>query len=324
MSDSTLRIVFMGTPFFAVPSLRALQNLPRDAALRSAVVAVVTQPDRPAGRGKRVGVSAVKVEALNAGLPVLQPENLRGAEGFALLESTAPDLIVVAAYAQILSRKILSLPRFGCINVHASLLPLYRGASPISGAIRDGRQETGVTIMQMEAGLDTGPIISQVRVRIEDEDTTESLTLKLADLGARELSATISPWVNGELVPRPQDSERASMTRPLRKDDGRIDWNLPAEVIARHVRAMFPWPGASTTAGGTLLKVLEVKPTDLPMGTSAAPGTLLYDGTDPLVQARAGAVRLSRVQPAGRKPMSGAEWLRGAPSLRGTMLGDVR
>jgi methionyl-tRNA formyltransferase len=324
MSESTLRIVFMGTPYFAVPSLRALQNLQRDTALRSAVVAVVTQPDRPAGRGKRVGASPVKVEALNAGLPVVQPENLRGAEGFALLESTAPDLIVVAAYAQILSRKILNLPRFGCINVHASLLPLYRGASPISGAIRDGRQETGVTIMQMEAGLDTGPIISQVRVHIEDDDTTESLTVKLADLGAKELSATISPWVNGEIQPRPQDSERASMTRPLRKDDGRIDWNLPAEVIARHVRAMFPWPGASTTAGGILLKVLEVNLTDLPLGTSAAPGILLYDGTDPLVRARAGAVRLLRVQPAGRKPMSGAEWFRGAPSLRGTMLGDVR
>ena len=322
MTEGDLRILFMGTPPFAVPSLQALLNLPRDTALRSAVVGVVTQPDRPSGRGKRLTAGAVKLEAVKAGLAVYQPESLRGAEGFALLESAAPDLIVVAAYAQILSRKILSLPRYGCINVHASLLPLYRGASPISGAIRDGRTETGVTIMQMEAGLDTGPIIRQVRLPIADDDTTESLTAKLADLGAKELSATIPLWVNGEIRPRPQDSELASMTRPLRKEDGRINWNLPPAVIERHTRAMYPWPGATTTAGGALLKVLEVKPADLHSGTSGAPGTLLYDGIDPLVCALNSAVRLLRVQPAGRKPMSGAEWLRGAPFLRGTILGD--
>jgi methionyl-tRNA formyltransferase len=323
MSESALRIVFMGTPPFAVPSLQALLNLPRDTALNSTVVGVFTQPDRPAGRGKRLTAGAVKIEAVTAGLPLCQPESLRGAEGFGSLESLTPDLIVVAAYAQILSRKILSLPRYGCINVHASLLPLYRGASPISGAIRDGRIETGVTIMQMEAGLDTGPIIRQVRIPIADDDTTESLTVKLADLGAKELSATIPLWVTGEMHPRPQDSERASMTRPLRKDDGKIDWNLPAEVIERHTRAMYPWPGATTSAGGMLLKVLEAKPADVPSGSSCPPGTLLYDGTDPLVCVRNGALRLLRVQPAGRKPMSGAEWLRGAPSLRGAILGDT-
>ncbi len=324
MTDSVLRIVFMGTPYFAVPSLRALLNLPRDAAFSSAIVGVVTQPDRPAGRGKRLSAGPVKIEALKTGLPILQPETLRGAEGFSLLESTGPDLIVVAAYAQILSRKILSLPRYGCINVHASLLPLYRGASPISGAILDGRTETGVTIMQMEAGLDTGPIIRQVRIPIADNDTTESLTLKLADLGANELTLTIPLWVSGEIQPRPQDGELASMTRPLRKEDGRINWNLPAAVIERHIRAMYPWPGAATTAGGALLKVLEAKSADLPSAASAPPGALLHDGTDPLVCARDGAVRLLRVQPAGRKPMSGAEWLRGAPSLRGAVLGDAR
>ena len=322
MTASELRIVFMGAPVFAIPSLRALLNLRRDSAFHAKVVGVFTQPDRPAGRGKRLTAPPVKIEALNAGLSVFQPESLRSPEGLAMLETTAPDLIVVAAYAQILPRSILNLPRFGCINVHASLLPLYRGASPVSGAIRDGRDETGVSIMLMEAGLDTGPILSQVRLPIADDDTAASLTTKLAELGALELSAAIPPWINGEIQPRPQDSSLASMTRPLRKDDGRINWNLPADVIVRHTRAMFPWPGATTMAGGNLLKVLDAKSAALPAGLPASPGTLRQQENGAIVVARDGAVRLLRVQPAGRKPMSGAEWLRGAPALSGAVLGD--
>ncbi len=322
MAERALRIVFMGTPAFAVPSLNAVLNLKDDGFRDTEVVGVVTQPDRPAGRGKRLTAPPVKEAALAAGLPVFQPESLRQAEGLGLLESLAPDLIVVAAFAQILPRAILRLPRYGSINVHASLLPRYRGASPISAAIRDGRLETGVSIMQMEAGLDTGPILSQVHLPIDEDDTTDSLTKKLAELGARELRATIPRWVHGEIEPTPQDSSLASMTRPLRKEDGRIDWNRPADVIVRHVRAMFPWPGATTRAGGNPLKILQAKRAEFTGLGSVAAGTVGQQGNEALVTAREGAVHLVRVQPAGRKPMSGAEWLRGFPTMRGTILGD--
>ncbi|MGH2345163.1 MAG: methionyl-tRNA formyltransferase, partial [Chloroflexota bacterium] len=205
MGERELRIVFMGTPAFAVPSLRAISTLRDDGCDAAVVVGVITQPDRPAGRGKRLTAPPIKEAAGAAGLPVFQPESLRRPEALSLVESLAPDLIVVAAFAQILPRAILKLPRYHCINVHASLLPLYRGASPISAAIRDGRQETGVSIMQMEAGLDTGPILSQVHMPIDDDDTTESLTMKLADIGARELRAIIDPLASGEVESKPQD-----------------------------------------------------------------------------------------------------------------------
>lgn len=322
MHQSEPRIVFMGTPAFAVASLRALLGSSEDSAPAGRVVGVFTQPDRPAGRRGLVTPSPVKEAALAAGIPVLQPERLRAPEGFAMLESVAPDLIVVAAYAHILSQRILDLPRFGCLNVHASLLPLYRGASPVSAAILDGQTTSGVSIMLMEAGLDTGPVLSQASLPIETDDTTASLTEKLARLGAEELAATIGPWVEGRIEPRPQDEALATMTRPLRKEDGLIHWSRPARYIARQVRAMFPWPGAFTPMHGTILKVLAAEAVTHAVPPGLEPGRVTQVGGEPFVGTGEGALRLTRVQPAGRKGMSGAEWLRGSPAAIGGVLGE--
>jgi len=314
----------MGTPAFAVASLLALLRPQEKPAPPTRVVGVFTQPDRPAGRHGLLTPPPVKEAALATGIPVFQPERLRSPEGFAMLESVAPDLIVVAAYAHILPRKILELPRFGSLNVHASLLPLYRGASPISAAIMDGQTLSGVSIMLMDAGLDTGPVLTQASLPILDDDTTASLTEKMAQLGARELAAIIRPWIEGRIEPRPQDEALATMTRPLRKDDGRIQWRWPAWKIARQTRAMFPWPGAFTSLNGTLLKVLavEVLSPASPSAPAPAPGTIAQVGGEPVVGTGEGALRLARVQPAARKAMSGAEWIRGTPTALGSILED--
>ncbi|HVA91559.1 MAG TPA: methionyl-tRNA formyltransferase [Chloroflexota bacterium] len=323
MSQREVRIVFMGTPAFAVPSLRALLQLGEDGVPAARLVGVFTQPDRPAGRGQRLTPPPVKEAALAAGIPVFQPERLPRAEALSLLESVSPDLIVVAAYARILSPRVLDLPRFGCLNVHASLLPLYRGASPISAAILDGVKNTGVSIMRMEAGLDTGPVLAQASLPIGDDDTTGSLTEKLALLGARELAVIIQPWIAGSIEPRPQNEAVATVTRPLRKEDGRIHWGQPAQAIARQVRAMFPWPGTSTLSEGVILKVLAADVAPCPEPASMAPvGAVAQRHGEPLVATGDGTLRLARVQPAGRKAMSGAEWLRGSPAALGGILGE--
>ncbi|HWE60992.1 MAG TPA: methionyl-tRNA formyltransferase [Chloroflexota bacterium] len=317
-----LRIVFMGTPAFAVPSLRALLSINEIDGTPIHVVGVVTQPDRPAGRGRRLTASPVKTEALAAGIPVQQPEHLRRPEALQALQALAPDLIVVAAFAQILSKRVLDLPRCGCLNVHASLLPRYRGAAPIQAAILDGAPETGVCIMRMEAGLDTGPVLACYREPILPDDTAESLGARLAMGGAELLLRTVPDWVRGAIVPEPQDETQATVTRPLRKEDGRIDWQLPAAYIERQVRAMFPWPGAYTTAGGALLKVRAASVVSAPTA-GQTPGTLLAapEGPYPLVVTGDGLLALREVQPAGRRPMAGADWLRGIPAVRGTVLG---
>jgi len=322
MHRSESRIVFMGTPAFAAASLRALLQPQAEPAPAARVVGVFTQPDRPAGRHGVITPSPVKEAALAAGIPVFQPERLRSPEGFAMLESVAPDLIVVAAYAHILPRRVLDLPRYGCLNLHASLLPLYRGASPISAAIMDGQARSGVSIMLMEAGLDTGPVLTQASLPIRDDDTTASLTEKLARLGARELAAIIGPWIEGRIEPRPQDEALATMTRPLRKEDGRIQWHWPAWKIARQTRAMFPWPGAFTSLNGTLLKVLAVEALSPASPSAPAPGLITQVGGEAVVGTGEGSLRLARVQPAGRKAMSGAEWLRGTPAALGSILED--
>ena len=322
MGDGEIRVVFMGTPAFAVPSLEALLALGAVDGVQLRVVATYTQPDRPAGRGNRLAPPPVKEAALAAGLRVEQPERLRRAEPLAALVALAPDLIVVAAYAQILSQRVLDLPRFGCLNVHASLLPRYRGAAPIQAALVAGDAESGVCIMGMEAGLDTGPVLGCYRESIRDDDTAKRLAERLALGGAALLARTVPAWVRGEIVPVAQDEALATMTRPLRKEDGRVVWEGAAAAIERQVRAMYPWPGAWTLAGGALLKILEA--TCVQGGAAGqVPGTVLSDpqGSDPAVVTGGGLLVLARVQPAGRRAMSGAEWLRGAQGARGQVLG---
>ena len=322
MGGSEIRIVFMGTPAFAVPSLDALLALGAAGGVPARVVAVYTQPDRPAGRGNRLAPSPVKAAALAAGLLVEQPERLRRPEPLAVLAALAPDLIVVAAYAQILSQRVLDLPRFGCLNVHASLLPRYRGAAPIQAALLAGDSRSGVCIMRMEAGLDTGPMLGCYEEPIADDDTAESLMARLGVGGAALLARTVPAWLRGAITPVPQDETLATMTRPLRKEDGRVEWAAPAPIIERQVRAMYPWPGAWTLAGEVLLKIHEVK-ADHAIATGQAPGMVLPDpqGADPRVVTGDGLLTLVRVQPAGKRAMSGAEWLRGAQLARGQQLG---
>lgn len=234
-------MVFFGTPEFAVPALGALA-----ADERVDLLLVVTQPDRPAGRKRQLQAPPVKVMAEQLGVPVLQPESLRTPAVRECLTRCEADFFVVAAYGRIFSRTTLAMPRLGCVNLHASLLPAYRGASPISAAILEGDERTGVSLMQMEAGLDTGPVLATIEEAIRSNDTTASLTHRLAERAAQLLQRSLMPLLAGDLVPVPQQSD-ATVTRPLVKDDGSIDWSAPAAVIERHVRAMWPWPRGWTT-----------------------------------------------------------------------------
>ena len=307
------RIVFMGTPHFAVPTLEAL-------AAEHDLVAVVTQPDRPAGRGKKVVASPVKKAAQARALPVFQPPTLRTPEAVERLAAWKPDVIVVAAFGQLLDTPVLELPPFGCLNIHASLLPRYRGAAPIPAAILAGESLTGVTIMRLDEGLDTGPILAQAELPIQPTDTTGSLTAKLADLGARLLLETLPGWIEGAIQPRPQDDEQATYCRPLRKQDGQLDWTRPAWYLDRQIRACDPWPGAYTTWQGRRLKVLRARPwSDWP--GQAEPGQVLALEGGIGVGAGAGILELLVVQLAGKKPLSAETFVRGQRSFLGSRLG---
>lgn len=313
------RIVFMGTPAFAVPSLQALQH----AAPRHGwqIVAVVTQPDRPAGRGKQVSAGPVKAAAQSLGLPILQPPTLRKApQAVAELAALAPDLMVVAAYGLILPRRVLEIPTFGCINVHASLLPAYRGASPISAAILDGLSVTGVSIMLMDEGMDTGPVLTQASLPIAPDDTTGTLSERLAQRGATLLVETLPRWLAGDLSPIPQSElpGTPSVCRLIEKEAGRIDWNQPATTLARMTRAYDPWPGAFTTWKGAPFKIRQAQA----VAGEAPPGTLVASKDGPAVGTGAGLLLLLRVQAAGKREMAATDWLNGAPDALGTRLGE--
>jgi len=338
-TSDELRIVFMGTPAFAVPSLRALLDLETVAGRPSRVVAVVTQPDRPAGRGGRVQASPVKLLAQEARVPVLQPERLRRPENVAALGEARPDLVVVAAFAQILSRAVLDTPTHGCLNVHASLLPRWRGASPINAAILAGDAETGVTIMRMAPGLDTGPILTQCAEPIRPDDTTATLTERLSHVGADLLARTVGPWIAGELVPQEQDESQATPTRLLTRDDGRIDWtSTPAAVVERMARAYDPWPGASTAHAGRTLKLWSatvLADTTTSEGEGATPGQVLareqalsvlqrLDLPWPqlIVATVDGLLVVRRIQPEGKRIMGGDDYMRGQPDIAGAQLGE--
>jgi methionyl-tRNA formyltransferase len=302
-----LNVIFMGSAGLSCPSLDALIESPG-----ARVQAVVTQPDRPKGRHLRLTPSPVKEAALRRGLAVLQPEKARSPEFFEELRRLGPDLIVVVAYGQILPLSILELPRHGCINVHTSILPKYRGAAPIQWAILNGETETGVTIMKMDQGLDTGPILTQARVRIAVEDNSAALHDKLAVAGAELLVRTIAEYVSGNIVPRPQPSEGASYASKIRKQDGDIVWREPAAVVWNRVRGMTPWPGASAYlhegGGARRLKILRAEAVE----GSGQPGSVLRADQDGIVVAcGTGALKVAELQLEGGRPMEARQFLAG-------------
>jgi methionyl-tRNA formyltransferase len=309
------RIVFMGTPEFAVPTLKALDEAHQ-------VVGVVTQPDRKAGRGRELRPSPVKEVALERDLPLFQPRTLRLPAAVKQLEDWRPDVIVVAAFGQILRQDVLDLPPCGCLNVHASLLPRWRGAAPAVAAIMAGDEVTGVTIMKMDAGLDTGPILAQREEPIQPEDTQATLEERLSRIGAELLIETLPAYLTGELVPQPQPEEGMTYAPQLRKEDGQINWHKPAVELDRQVRAVTPWPGAFTTLRGKRFKILQAAPLPGWRG-DAPPGTIVALADGCAVATGEGALRLEEVQLAGKRPMDIEAFLCGQRECVGTCLGVI-
>lgn len=310
------RAVFMGTPGFAVPCLRAV-------AASTDLALVVTQPDRPAGRGRRLEPPPVKIAALGLGATVVQPETTRGGAFLHRIAGCAPDVIVTAAFGRILGRRLLASPRLGCLNVHASLLPAYRGAAPIARAILNGEATTGVSIMRMEAGLDTGPVYRSAKLAIAEDETAGGLTERLAALGAQLLAATLEALARGDLAPPiPQDHARASFAPPLGKGEGRIDWARPAPQLHAHVRGMHPWPCAAFSFDGQGVKVHRAAVLTAERMAGARPGEVLDHTSAGLdVACGLGALRLLELQLPGRKRLDAASFRAGFRFEAGTLLG---
>jgi methionyl-tRNA formyltransferase len=297
-----INIVFMGSPEFAIPVLNAL-------ARHYHLVGVVTQPDKPAGRGKVLTPPPIKKVALELGLPTIQPKRLREPDAVEQLKIWQPDLIVVAAFGQILKPEILDLPPLGCINVHASLLPRWRGAAPIQAAILIGDTITGVTIMRMDPGVDTGPFFGQRTIPIHPDDTAESLGIRLSIQGSELLLETLPYYIKGKAVLQAQDDSRATRAPMLKKEDGRLDFGLTAEVLERKVRAFNPWPGSYTFFDDQLLKVHRAHVYE---SAGVESGKPYITGGWPAIGTARGLLVLDEVQPAGKKPMAGDLFLRGA------------
>ncbi len=314
-----MRIVFAGTPPFAAAALNALADAGHD------IVLVLTQPDRPAGRGMKLAASAVKQAALARGLPLAQPASLKRPDAQAELRAADADIMVVAAYGLILPQAVLDLPRFGCLNIHASLLPRWRGAAPIQRAILAGDTETGITIMQMDAGLDTGAMLAKTPVPILATDTAASLHDTLAAAGAGAIVEALANYP--ALVPQPQDDAQATYAAKLGKEEARLDWRQPADLLARAVRAYNPAPGAWTLLDGEPLKIWSAQAGTDPLPAEAgentnAPGEVLRADADRLIVAcGSGTLALQVVQPAGSKRMSAAAFLAGRPLPPGIRLG---
>ncbi len=313
-----LRLIFMGTAELACASLKALVETPGFQ-----VVAVVTQPDRPKGRDLKLQPSAVKVLALEHHLPVLQPERARNEAFVEELRQLQPDLIVVAAYGQILPKTILELPVHGCLNVHTSLLPKYRGAAPIQWAILDGERETGVTIMKMDAGLDTGDILTQSITPIKAEDNAQTLHDRLAQMGAELLVKTIPDYVRGNIKSTPQPTEGSTYARKITKEDGKLDWSLPARTLWNRVRGFTPWPGAFTHQTvqdkPRLLKIWQVEVVE---AASGSPGEVLRaDRQGILVACGEGALNILSLQKEGGRRLAVQDFLAGNEVKVGERLG---
>ena len=305
-----MRVVFMGSPEFALPSLESL-------AESSTVVGVVTQPDRPAGRDRVPHQSAVKSWSIERGFPIAQPRRLKDPEAIEQLLVWKPDLIVVAAFGQILPPVVLDLPQWGCLNVHASLLPRWRGAAPIQAAILNGDSETGITIMKMDPGLDTGPILSQQRTYILPDETGGDLTARLAVLGGELLSETIPQYIQGTLPPIPQDNAQATHAPMLKKSDGRLDFSLPAKRLALQVRAYEPWPSSFLIWDQRRLVIHQAHAIE---GEGLKPGYVKQIDGFPSIATRSGLLMLEVVQLAGRKKMPGDVFVRGAKDFIGAQL----
>jgi len=291
----------MGSPDFSLSTLRLL-------AQHYQVVGVVTQPDRASGRGRELKAPPVKLLAQELNIPVMQPQKLREPEAMQQLQDWNPDLIVVAAFGQILRKDVLELPKYGCVNVHASLLPRWRGAAPINAAVLAGDEETGVTIMKMDVGLDTGPMLAMKRIRIKPDDTAGSLFEALSTLGADLLIETLPAYMDGNITPQPQPEDGATYAPMLKKEDGLLDFTQPAVDLERRVRAMNPWPGAWFEWEGAPFKVHRAH---VGQGKAEA-GKRLVEQNQPAVGTGSGILILDEVQPPGKKPMNGKSFLAGA------------
>jgi methionyl-tRNA formyltransferase len=310
-----VKLVFMGTPAFAAPTLKRLM------ATHHHVAAVVTQPDRPQGRGMELSPPPIKTLALELELPVLQPEKASSDAFIEKIRALAPQAAVVVAYGQILKRDFLDVPPLGCVNLHPSLLPRYRGPTPIQSALLAGEETTGVTTMLLDEGTDTGDILLQRTAPINADDTAGTLHDKLAEEGAELIVETLDALEDGAVAPRPQNEADASMTRKIGKKDSVIDWSRTPAEICNLVRAMDPWPGCQTTVRGALVKVWRVLPSE-EKTRGGQPGEILRAARDGLlVQAGGGVVKILEAQPAGGKRMSIDDFMRGHPVQKGTVLG---
>lgn len=316
-----MRLVFMGTPDFAVPILQALTTVPQ-----CEVVGVITRKDHPVGRGRHLESPSVKIAALKLSVPVFQPGSLKQTAAQDIVRSLQPDCIIVAAFGQILPPAIISLPGYGCLNVHASLLPRYRGASPIAAAILHGDDETGNTIMLMDAGLDTGDIIAQAAVPITQQDTTATMTDILSQHGATLLSGVLPQWLHGKLQPTPQDAHLATTTRLIQKMDGLIDWQQSALFIDRMIRAYTPWPGTASHWNDQMIKIIAAhvaQPDQFRLNADLPCGTILTEGSGAHMQVgvvcgQHTVLSLDMIQLAGKRAMPIVDAVRGRQSLIGS------
>ncbi|MDP4082985.1 MAG: methionyl-tRNA formyltransferase [Bacillota bacterium] len=313
-----VKIIFMGTPYFSVPVLRQIMNDGYD------VIGVVTQPDRPVGRKRVLTPPPVKVEALKHGIPVFQPERIRNKEELEQILALKPDLIVTAAFGQILPKQLLDAPQFGCINVHASLLPELRGGAPIHYAILQGKKKTGVTIMYMVEKLDAGDILTQVEVQIHEEDNVGTLHEKLSAAGSKLLSETLPLLLEGKLTPIPQNNEKATFASNIKREQEKIDWLKMGEEIYNHIRGLCPWPVAFTILEGQVLKIWTAEKVECHSSHEA--GTIIRIESDGFVVSTGNdtSIKITELQPSGKTKMTGEQFLRGAGSKIsiGLKLGD--
>jgi methionyl-tRNA formyltransferase len=306
------KVIFMGTPDF---SLASLEMLAESESLE--IIAVYTQPDREAGRGQKIVESPVKKYAMSRGLRIMQPESLKNADAVSQMKALSPDVAVVSAYGKIIPENILAVPPRGCLNIHPSLLPKYRGATPIPSAILNGETVTGISVMLLDPGMDTGPVLKQREEAISNDDTSETLSERLAKAGAELLMDVLPPWLEGKIIPVPQDDSQATYTKVISKEDGKIDWNTGAIDIWRRIRAFQPWPGCFTTWAGRNLKIAGALPLDMP---SSEPGKVIpVEGPVSVgIECGRGVLGLTRVQLEGKKQMSVEEFIRGQGDFVGS------